>query len=224
MRGERDTLRNFLYRVRTHKRGGSTIESSTIYAVAFRGYCKNCYELPTQPNPHPSPQPTCLSTLSSMSPSHTSIPSLSLDNDELILPGSELQKALAASLEGQVDMGAEAECVICMENFTCQNPCMLTLCNCGMNKTLFHYSCLLQWTEKNKNCPACRHELLWEEREGQEEIRRQSLQQREEENNNAIGIEDYDYGDYIFESEEEEEEEEEDDDDDEDGRGDSRAG
>ena len=40
---------------------------------------------------------------------------------------------------------------------------MLTLCSCGMNKTSFHYACLLQWTAHNETCPSCRHELLWEE-------------------------------------------------------------
>lgn len=33
---------------------------------------------------------------------------------------------------------------------------MLTLCSCGVNKTFFHYSCLLQWLSKHSYCPACR--------------------------------------------------------------------
>ncbi|CAN0464837.1 unnamed protein product [Laminaria digitata] len=41
---------------------------------------------------------------------------------------------------------------------------MLTLCSCGVNKTFFHYSCLLQWLAKHSYCPACRGYLFFEER------------------------------------------------------------
>lgn len=37
-----------------------------------------------------------------------------------------------------------------------EDPEMLTLCSCGVNKTFFHYSCLLQWLAKHSYCPACR--------------------------------------------------------------------
>lgn len=37
-----------------------------------------------------------------------------------------------------------------------EDPEMLTLCSCGVNKTFFHYSCLLQWLSKHSYCPACR--------------------------------------------------------------------
>lgn len=37
---------------------------------------------------------------------------------------------------------------------------MLTLCSCGVNKTFFHYSCLLQWLAKHSYCPACRYARL----------------------------------------------------------------
>ncbi|CAM9197605.1 unnamed protein product [Scytosiphon promiscuus] len=58
----------------------------------------------------------------------------------------------------------ERECVICMEEFSKDDPAMLTLCSCGMNKTFFHYSCLLQWLSKHSYCPACRGYLFFEER------------------------------------------------------------
>ncbi|GMI51002.1 hypothetical protein TeGR_g4960, partial [Tetraparma gracilis] len=105
-------------------------------------------------------------SLASFSPgTSTASPSL-LVSDTFVLPGSALQSALAMSMAGVVDKtDASEECVICMEGFDEGNPKMLTLCNCGMNKTNFHYSCLLQWTEKNSSCPSCRHELLWEEAE-----------------------------------------------------------
>lgn len=37
-----------------------------------------------------------------------------------------------------------------------EDPEMLTLCSCGVNKTFFHYACLLQWINKHSYCPACR--------------------------------------------------------------------
>eukprot|EP00904_Undaria_pinnatifida_P003249 jgi/Undpi1/12925/HiC_scaffold_7.g02591.m1 len=58
----------------------------------------------------------------------------------------------------------ERECVICMDEFTKEDPEMLTLCSCGVNKTFFHYSCLLQWLAKHSYCPACRGYLFFEER------------------------------------------------------------
>eukprot|EP00903_Cladosiphon_okamuranus_P021249 g19520.t2 len=64
-------------------------------------------------------------------------------------------------LGGQQD---ERECVICMEEFSKEDPEMLTLCSCGVNKTFFHYSCLLQWLSKHSYCPACRGYLFFEER------------------------------------------------------------
>ena len=88
----------------------------------------------------------------------------SLNSDKLILPGSDLQQAIALSMEGTKLQPGISECVICMDVFDEFNPIMLTLCGCGMNKTQFHYNCLLEWISKDTNCPACRDELLWEER------------------------------------------------------------
>mmetsp|Transcript_28417 Transcript_28417/g.39933 ORF Transcript_28417/g.39933 Transcript_28417/m.39933 type:complete len:288 (-) Transcript_28417:150-1013(-) len=92
-----------------------------------------------------------------------SIPSIQLE--EVVLPGSDLQKEMAmrmSSFVGDVDT-MEDECVICMEGFTKDNPRMPTLCGCGENKTYFHLPCLYQWIEKDKNCPSCRQRLRWEE-------------------------------------------------------------
>ncbi|CBJ28243.1 conserved unknown protein [Ectocarpus siliculosus] len=73
-----------------------------------------------------------------------------------------------AGLGGRRAPGGEAEeereCVICMEEFSKEDPEMLTLCSCGVNKTFFHYSCLLQWLSKHSYCPACRGYLFFEER------------------------------------------------------------
>jgi hypothetical protein len=57
------------------------------------------------------------------------------------------------------------ECLICLDNFTINNPLTLTLCSCGMNKTNFHLPCLLLWIEKNGKivCPICNGNLYFEE-------------------------------------------------------------
>lgn len=47
------------------------------------------------------------------------------------------------------------ECVICLEEFSTENPIILTLCNCGENKIHFHYPCLLYYTRKKSTCPQC---------------------------------------------------------------------
>lgn len=85
-----------------------------------------------------------------------------IEADEIVLPGSQLQldmaKAMASKLESQDD-----ECVICMEGFDKSNPRMPTLCGCGANKTYFHLPCLYQWIDQSESCPSCRQKLTWEE-------------------------------------------------------------
>ena len=92
--------------------------------------------------------------------SSTDIPTINVD--EIVLPGSALQKEMARAaslnLEKQDD-----ECVICMECFDPTNPRMPTLCGCGQNKTYFHLPCLYQWIEQSRECPSCRQKLRWEE-------------------------------------------------------------
>jgi hypothetical protein len=115
-----------------------------------------------------TPERLPATSLASFSPASAASPGALVDPDAFVLPGSALQAALALSMQDVVGKpGTEGdECVICMDTFTAEDPKMLTLCNCGMNKTNFHYSCLLQWTSKSSTCPSCRHELLWEEMDG----------------------------------------------------------
>mmetsp|Transcript_36461 Transcript_36461/g.79752 ORF Transcript_36461/g.79752 Transcript_36461/m.79752 type:complete len:275 (+) Transcript_36461:129-953(+) len=91
-----------------------------------------------------------------------SIPSIQLD--EIVMPGSDLQKQMSAIMSqdlGKEDVGDE--CVICLEGFTAENPRMPTLCGCGENKAVFHLPCLYQWIEQDRNCPSCRKRLKWQE-------------------------------------------------------------
>ena len=96
-----------------------------------------------------------------------SIPAINLD--EFVMPGSKLQKAMSEALRRENDckcvteIDYEDECVICFEGFDIDNPRMPTLCGCGENKTYFHLPCLLQWTDKHLECPACRQKITWQE-------------------------------------------------------------
>ncbi|CAN0356814.1 unnamed protein product, partial [Discosporangium mesarthrocarpum] len=54
-----------------------------------------------------------------------------------------------------------------MEEFTKGDPAMRTLCNCGVNRASFHFSCLVQWmggrVDGQAPCPSCRAPLFYEE-------------------------------------------------------------
>mmetsp|Transcript_16603 Transcript_16603/g.47811 ORF Transcript_16603/g.47811 Transcript_16603/m.47811 type:complete len:314 (-) Transcript_16603:509-1450(-) len=88
------------------------------------------------------------------------IPAISLD--EVVLPGSDLQKQMSVAMAATLDEQGD-ECVICLEGFDTTNPRMPTLCGCGENRTYFHLPCLYQWVEQDRNCPSCRKRLRWEE-------------------------------------------------------------
>jgi transposase-like protein len=83
-------------------------------------------------------------------------------NDHIVLPGSDIQKQMAAAMAAELEEHDD-ECVICMEGFDPTNPRMPTRCGCGENRTYFHLPCLYQWIEQSKNCPSCRKRLQWEE-------------------------------------------------------------
>lgn len=61
--------------------------------------------------------------------------------------------------EGEMDL----ECVMCLDTFSAVNPKVRTLCNCGMNRTNFHMSCLLEWKNRDAKCPVCREYLYYED-------------------------------------------------------------
>lgn len=73
-------------------------------------------------------------------------------------PSLQLSPDIAAKIDSE-----EWECVICLGSFSWEDPAVLTLCSCGINRTAFHYACLLQWLELHSYCPACRGELYFEE-------------------------------------------------------------
>eukprot|EP00611_Tribonema_gayanum_P025353 TRINITY_DN5749_c3_g1_i2.p1 TRINITY_DN5749_c3_g1~~TRINITY_DN5749_c3_g1_i2.p1 ORF type:complete len:238 (+),score=74.91 TRINITY_DN5749_c3_g1_i2:106-819(+) len=103
---------------------------------------------------------------------------------KFILPGSVEQAELARRAREQAAPAAaaaaaaggdpgcaggaaeeQAECVMCLDGFSWDNPAVLTLCACGVNRASFHYACLLQYKARSSRCPACRAELFYEERQ-----------------------------------------------------------
>jgi hypothetical protein len=87
---------------------------------------------------------------------------LSISSEEVVLPGSDLQRQMSMLMAKQLELQGD-ECVICMETFDPTNPRMPTHCGCGVNKTYFHLPCLFQWIEQCPNCPSCAKKLQWEE-------------------------------------------------------------
>jgi hypothetical protein len=76
-------------------------------------------------------------------------------NDTTISSNSESSSTGLAAAAG--------ECLVCLEEFSLDNPQMPTLCACGDNRALFHYPCLLTYLEGKKTCPICNRELYYQE-------------------------------------------------------------
>ncbi|CAI5712520.1 unnamed protein product [Hyaloperonospora brassicae] len=91
------------------------------------------------------------------------------DADSHAMPFSrpgELQRLLHSYQEatGVIDEGQlELECIVCLGTFSVDDPKVRTLCMCGMNRTNFHMSCLLEWLNRDANCPVCREYLYFED-------------------------------------------------------------
>jgi hypothetical protein len=71
-----------------------------------------------------------------------------------------MQEKACASIPSPIDYGEE--CVICLGEFTKQNPVMPTLCSCGENRAKFHYPCLLLYLNKKSVCPSCNSTLFYQ--------------------------------------------------------------
>jgi Ring finger domain len=134
------------------------------------------YSSPTETTAITSTSPYSESTSSPLRTAnsfHCSKDVMTIRNDEIVLPGSMLQKTMAQKMFDSMPkkvtsyyneaMDVEDECVICMDGFTEDNPRMPTHCGCGENKTYFHLPCLYHWMEQSSDCPSCRRTLTWEE-------------------------------------------------------------
>ncbi len=83
------------------------------------------------------------------------------------VPGSDLQAAIALSLQlaGIRGEPTSPECVICLDDFTDENPRMPTICSCGIGLAGFHKQCLKRWLAKRGACvcPSCDQPIFFEE-------------------------------------------------------------
>ncbi|CEG50291.1 ring zinc finger domain superfamily protein [Plasmopara halstedii] len=84
---------------------------------------------------------------------------LSPSSEELSRLLRSYQEITGVVDEGQLDL----ECIMCLDTFSENNPKVRTLCNCGINRTNFHMSCLLEWINRDANCPVCREYLYFED-------------------------------------------------------------
>jgi hypothetical protein len=64
--------------------------------------------------------------------------------------------------QGRSSQSSAEECIICLEEFTIDNPKVRTLCQCGENRTNFHYPCLLYWLDQKDTCPTCSSHLYFQ--------------------------------------------------------------
>lgn len=130
------------------------------------------------------PPPTCNSSssdsrdtgdLSTISIGLSSSSNVSVANkgiDELRTPLTTKQsfeeesrlKLLANYIDSPIScQNVDIECIMCLDEFSEENPMIPTLCACGESKSHFHYQCLYTWLEKSSKCPCCRTELYYQE-------------------------------------------------------------
>mmetsp|Transcript_33449 Transcript_33449/g.31919 ORF Transcript_33449/g.31919 Transcript_33449/m.31919 type:complete len:162 (-) Transcript_33449:131-616(-) len=64
---------------------------------------------------------------------------------------------------GNSERSCGKECVICLVEFSQDNPRMPTLCACGENRAAFHYPCLLLYLENTRACPVCSQDLYYQD-------------------------------------------------------------
>ncbi|CAO2819097.1 unnamed protein product [Amaranthus hypochondriacus] len=68
-------------------------------------------------------------------------------------PEDDLKKLVESNFTIQ-----EEDCPICLEEYTEENPKMLTKC-----EHHFHLCCILEWMERSETCPVCDKEILIDE-------------------------------------------------------------
>nr|CCA19920.1 conserved hypothetical protein [Albugo laibachii Nc14] len=84
-------------------------------------------------------------------------------NDDVVLDLADILRNYQEAT-GVIDTGSgDLECIMCLDTFSEVNPKLRTLCNCGMNRTNFHLSCLIEWMQHDPTCPICRTFLYYED-------------------------------------------------------------
>ena len=150
---------------------GGIVSGESDGGAAAAGRVRHRSSLDGGDSSTPSPAPAAPAPASAVTSTSVATISAAHDGDDepfAVEPGSDLQAAIALSLQDSSVAAApiEPECVICMDPFDDDNPEMRTLCACGENRTRFHYPCLLLYLtrpESNQSCPTCRSQLYYEE-------------------------------------------------------------
>ncbi|XP_021754193.1 probable E3 ubiquitin-protein ligase RHB1A [Chenopodium quinoa] len=65
---------------------------------------------------------------------------------------------LKKPIEQNLTIIEEEDCPICLEEYTEENPKMLTKC-----EHHFHLCCILEWMERSETCPVCDKEMVFDE-------------------------------------------------------------
>lgn len=68
----------------------------------------------------------------------------------------------AAFVEGGVQDACDDACSICLENFSEDDPATITVC-----KHEYHLQCILEWSQRSKECPMCWQPLYLKDEDSQ---------------------------------------------------------
>ncbi|KAJ4847295.1 hypothetical protein Tsubulata_038595 [Turnera subulata] len=83
--------------------------------------------------------------------------------DAPMIPASAATDAAAASSSATLDDAYEDACSICLEPFTSQDPATVTCC-----RHEYHLQCILEWSQRSKECPICWQLLVLKDPASQE--------------------------------------------------------
>lgn len=75
-----------------------------------------------------------------------------------LTPSKELEDDLEKPGEQILTCIEEEDCPICLEEYTEENPKLLTKC-----EHHFHLCCILEWMERSESCPVCDKEVVIDE-------------------------------------------------------------
>ena len=82
------------------------------------------------------------------------------------LEEERIYRSLSMSAHSEL-LGADPnECMICLDDFTAEAPCIPTVCGCGVNKSRFHLACLQHYKASRGHlarCPICEEPINFDE-------------------------------------------------------------
>lgn len=73
-------------------------------------------------------------------------------------PSDKFEDDLKKPVEPNFTIIEEEDCPICLEEYSEENPKMVTKCEHD-----FHLCCILEWMERSETCPVCDKEVVFDE-------------------------------------------------------------